>query len=307
MAIITAALLEALRIGFKRQFDDAYKAMQAATFYRDVATVVPSTTKGETYGWLGDFPDMREWIGDRVVKDMKESGYQILNKEWESTVGVKRPQIEDDNLGIYAPMIAAMGQAAARHPDILIADLMKNGHARLCYDGQNFFDTDHPVYPNHDGTGTAATVSNYNNGGATPGPTWFLFDTSRPLKPFIFQERKRPEFEAKTNPSTSDVVFTSNLFQYGAYARHNVGFGFWQCAYASRAPLNGDNLDAAMAAMMSFKADGDRPLGIMPNLLVVPPTLRAAANKTVKVMLGEGGASNANYEAVEVRIVPWLA
>lgn len=308
MAIITAALLEALRTGFRREFNAAYEAMRATTFYADVATTVPSTTGSETYGWLGDFPDLREWVGDRVVKDMKESGYQIVNKEWESTVGVKRPQIEDDNLGIYRPMVQAMGQAAARHPDILIAGLMKNGASQLCYDGQNFFDTDHPVYPNHDGTGAAATVSNYDDGtSGTPGPAWYLLDTSRPLRPFIFQERQKPEFEAKTDPRTSDAVFTSNLYQYGAYARHNVGFGFWQCAYMSKAPLTGDTLDAAMQAMMEFKADGGRPLGIMPNLLVVPPALRAAANKTVKVMLGEGGASNANYEAVEVKVVPWLA
>lgn len=306
MAIITAALLEALRVGFKRQFDDTFRTMRADTFFADVATTVPSTTKSETYGWLGDFPDLREWVGDRVVKDMKESGYSISNKEWESTVGVGRPQIEDDNLGIYGPMIQAMAQSAARHPDILISSLMNTGEASLCYDGQNFFDTDHPVYPEHDGIGVAATVSNYDDGGGAPGPAWYLLDTSRPLRPFIFQERMKPEFEAKTDPKTSDVVFTSNKFQYGTYARHNVGYGFWQCAYKSKAPLNGDTLDAAISAMMGFKADGDRPMGIMPNLLVVPGTLRSAANKTVKVMLGEGGASNANYEAVDVLVSRWL-
>jgi len=80
MAIITASLLEALRTGFKKTFEDAYASMKATTFYTDVSTIVPSTTASETYGWLGDFPDLREWVGDRVVKDMKESGYQIVNK-----------------------------------------------------------------------------------------------------------------------------------------------------------------------------------------------------------------------------------
>ena len=42
-------------------------------------------------------------------------------------------------------------------------------------------------------------------------------------------------------------------------------------------------------------------------MLVVPPALRSAANKTVKVMLGEGGASNANYNAVEVLDTDWVA
>ncbi len=304
MSIITAALLEAIRTGFKKHFDDAYKAMQAQAIYNQIATTVPSTNASETYGWLGDFPDMREWIGDRVVKDMKEQGYQIANKTWESTVGVTRDRIEDDALGVYTPMIQSMGQAAARQPDLLIAQLIKSAPTSTCYDGQYFFDVDHPVYPNVDGTGAAETVSNFVDGAGAP---WYLLDTTRPLRPFIFQDRRKPTFEAKTDPKTSDTVFSSNKFLYGADARNNVGFGFWQLAYCSKATLNGDNLDAAIAAMMSFKKDGGTPLGIMPNVLMVPPALRAQANKTVKVMLSEGGASNANYNAVEVIINPWLA
>lgn len=302
--LITAAALEALRTGFKKTFNDAYSTMLVDSFYRDVATVVSSSTASETYGWLGDFPDMREWIGDRVIKDMAETGYTIVNKDWESTVGVKAAQIEDDNLGMYTPMVQAMGQAAARKPDQMVAELMKTGDASVCYDGQYFFDTDHPVYPNHDGTGVASTISNMQAG---TNPAWYLLDTTRPLKPFIFQERKKPRFEAKTDPKTSDSVFMSNKYMYGADARFNVGYGFWQCAYMSKATLNSDNLDLAIQAMMEFKADGDRPLGITPNVLVVPPALRSAANQTVKVMLGAGGASNPNYNAVDVKVVSWLA
>lgn len=302
--IITAAVLQALRTGFKKTFNDAYATMKATTFYTDVSTIVSSSTASETYGWLGDFPDMIEWVGDRTVKDMKESGYTIANKDWESTVGVKATQIEDDNLGMFTPMVEAMGHAAARKPDQLIAALIKAADATTCYDGQYFFDTDHPVYPNHDGTGVAATVSNMQAGVGVP---WYLLDTTRPLKPFIFQERKKPRFEAKTDPKTSDSVFITNKYMYGADARFNVGYGFWQCAYMSKAALTSDNLDLAIQAMMEFKGDGDRPLGITPNLLVIPPAHRSAANKTIKVMLGDGGASNPNYKAVDVKVVPWLA
>lgn len=304
MAIITAALLNALRTGFKSQFEEAYKTAVAASFYNSVATIVPSTNASETYGWLGDFPDLREWIGDRVVKDMKESAYQIVNKTWESTVGVGRDQIEDDNLGIYAPMVQSMGQAAARQPDQMIAALMKAGDTTLCYDGQYFFDVDHPLAANADGTGAVTVQSNFVTGA---GPAWYLLDTSRPLKPFIFQQRRRPEFEAKTDPTNSDLVFTSNKFQYGASARHNTGYGLWQCAFASKATLTSANFEAAFEQMMSIKADGGRPLGIMPTLLVVPPALRADANNVIKVMMNSSGASNPNYNAVDVQVVPWLA
>lgn len=304
MAMITSASLTALRIGLQKHFNDAFTAADAASFWREVATLVPSTTAGETYGWLGDFPDLREWIGARVVKDMKESAYTIANKTWESTVGIGRDQFEDDNLGIYTPMVQSMGQSAGRHPDVLMAGLMKGGDASLCYDGQYFFDTDHPVYPNVDGTGVAAVVSNHQGGAGTP---WYLLDCSRPLKPFIFQQRRKAEFEAKQDPSTSDNVFNLNRFDFGASARHNVGFGLWQCGFLSKQTLNQVNFDAAFAAMMGFKADGGRPLGIMPTHLVVPPALRSDANATIEAMLTANGGSNTNYKAVKVIVSPWLA
>lgn len=92
MAVITAAILQALNTGVKKNFQDGYKQMSAASFWQQVATLVPSTTASNTYGWLGDFPKMREWVGDRVVKDIKESGYAITNKLYEATLTRPRPK-----------------------------------------------------------------------------------------------------------------------------------------------------------------------------------------------------------------------
>lgn len=307
MAIVTNALLTSLRTQFRQDFQTAYDAAVEASFWRDVATEVPSSTASNTYGWLGDFPDMREWIGDRVIKDMEEHGYAISNKDYEATVGVPRTAIEDDNLGTYRPLMSAMGESAARHPDQLIAELIKTGDAALCYDGQNFFDTDHPVNAEHDGSGADASVSNILAGGVVADPKWFLLCTRRPLKPFIHQVRKRPQFVAKTDPQNSDDVFMKNRYVYGVDARSNVGFGFWQQAIQSRAALDAAAFEAAFRMMAEFKADGGRPLGLMPDMLLVPPALRAAANAVIEKMLIDGGETNPNYKAVDVRIVPWLA
>ena len=80
-----------------------------------------------------------------MVKSLSESSYQITNKDYESTVGVPRNAIEDDEFGIYGPMMASMAQVAAEHPDTLVFGLLKNGFTTPCYDGQNFFDDEHPV------------------------------------------------------------------------------------------------------------------------------------------------------------------
>jgi phage major head subunit gpT-like protein len=301
MAVLTPALLSALTTGFRKEYQSAFDAAMPEVQYTKLATVVPSSTKSNTYGWLGDFPDYREWIGDRVIKDMAAHGYAIENKDFEATVGVKRTDIDDDNLGIYAPMMAHMGQMSARFPDKLVFDLLKAGASTLCYDGQNFFDTDHPVYPNVDGTGAATTVSNMDiDTVARPNnPVWYLLDTRSVLKPIIFQNRKAPVFTPMTKMD-DEVVFTSNLYRYGVDTRCNVGFGFWQQAYASNQPLTPENFNSAYAAMMAVQGDGGKPLEIKASLLIVPSTLRGAALDIVGAERLANGQTNTNKGVVEL-------
>lgn len=300
MAIITPQLLTALRTGFSKAFQDALTS--TPTDWEKVASRIQSSSSSNTYGWLGQFPALREWVGDRVFKDMAAKGYAISNKLYEASVAVKRTDIEDDNVGIYAPLFAEMGRAAASHADQLVFGLLAAGETTLCYDGQFFFDTDHPVYPNVDGTGTAQQVANVVSG---TNPAWYLLDCSRALKPIIFQERTRPELESITT-TNNETVFLTDQYLYGIRYRCSVGFGFWQMAYKSRAELNADNFNSAYAAMMNFKADGGRPLGIRPTHLVVPPSLRAAALALIETQITYNGAGNPNYRAVEVIVSPWV-
>lgn len=301
MAIITPALIASLRTGYSKVFQDALAA--TPTDWEKIATRVPSSSASNTYGWLNQYPGLREWVGDRVVKDMAASAYQVQNKLYEGTVGVRRTDVEDDNVGVYTPLFAEMGRAAKAHADQLVFGLLAAGETTLCFDGQNFFDTDHPVYPNVDGTGTATLVSNLQAG---TGPAWYLLDCSRALKPLIFQERTQPELEALTS-AQDEGVFMRDEYRYGIRYRCNAGFGFWQLAYKSKAPLDATNFNAAVAAMMSVKADGGRPMGVKPTHLAVPPALRADALALIEAQLATGGVSNPNYRAVEVIVSPWLA
>lgn len=304
MAIITPALLLALNTSIQKSFKDAYAQMSVDPFWKKVATRVPSTTSSNTYGWLQDFPQLREWIGDRVVKDMKAQGYEITNRLFESTVGVQRVAIEDDQYGHYAPMSAHMGQTAAQHPDRLITDLMAQGTSSLCYDGQNYFDTDHPVYANEDGTGTLSTAANYIDG---VEPAWYLLDTRKILKPFIFQERTKPELEMKMDPKSSDVVFKSDKFEWGIRYRCEAGFGFWQMALCSKQPLTVANFEAARTSMRKFSADGGRPMGIAPNMIVVNADNQSAAEDIFAVRSLPNGGDNKHYNKVEIVVDDWAA
>lgn len=294
MALITNATLNAMRVAFNKVFEQG--KVRAKPQYMQVATVVPSTTKSNTYGWLGQWPGFREWIGDRVINSMKEHAYSIQNKDFESSVGVDRNDIADDNLGVYNPMFDEMGYASEVFPDELVFPLLKAGFTTLCYDGQYFLDTDHPVNTKVDGSGTNNSVSNVIIDGAYVGEPWFLLDVSRSLKPLIYQERSKPQFAAMDNPN-DEQVFTKKLFRYGVDLRANVGFGFWQMAIGVKKELTYATLWQAIEMMGGFKADGGRPLGLGKNklLLVVPNSKQKIANQIkVRDLIDDGGTSVSN-------------
>lgn len=309
MAIVTSPLLASMRVGFSKTFEDS-KA-KAPSLWPLAATHVPSTAKSTTYGWLGQYPKLREWVGPRAVKSMQEHGYSIVNKLYEGTVGVKQTDIEDDNLGIYDPLFKEMGYAAATHPDEMVFGLLGEGTTTLCFDGQNFFDTDHPVFPEVDGTGTADTVSNLiDPATGNPKTAWYILDVSRPLKPLIFQERTKPSLLALTD-SKQDHVFMNDEFLYGVRYRCNAGFGFWQQAVCCRDDLNAENFEKALRLMRGYKADGGRPLnlgrgGKAGTLLVVPDSLESVAEKIVAKENLAGGESNTNYNKATIFNCAWL-
>lgn len=302
--MITSSLLTALMTSFKKEYQ-AGQTM-AEPMWNTVASRVPSSSKGNTYGWLGQFPTFREWVGDRVIKDMKAHGYEITNKLFESTVGVERTDIEDDNIGAYAMLFQEMGRAANIHPDELVFALLAAGGSTLCYDGQNFFDDEHPVYPEVDGTGAATLVANQDIPGVDPGEAWYLLDVSRAIKPIIYQERIPADLQQMTK-NDDEHVFTADEYRYGVRARSNVGFGFWQMAFKSQQPLTKENYAAARTAMMNFKADGGRPMGVRPTLLVVPPTLESSAFEVLKAERDANGATNVYQNSAELLVTPWLS
>lgn len=290
-------------IGIKTLFNNAFAA--APTIWNKIAMKVPSTTGQNDYAWLSNFPKMRRWIGDKNVKSLEAASYAVKNEDFEATVEVDRNDIEDDQLGIYSPQAQMAGQSAAQLPDELVMEVVNGGFAKKCYDGQYFFDTDHPV---KQADGTVASVSNLGNkvlsaasqaaaaasyGAArtamrkfkddegrplniTPNvllvppaledvanalmnadrlddgkvnpykgtaevvcdarllsdTAWYLLDTTKPVKPFVYQERKAPVFVNQVDMS-SDDVFNRKKYKFGAEARAAAGYGFWQTAYAS--------------------------------------------------------------------------
>lgn len=151
--IINVKNVRQVFINLKASFQKAFE--QTPSDWKKIAMVVPSTGKQNDYSWLGRFPKMRKWIGDKVVKALSAFNYSLVNDDFEATVEVDRNELDDDQLLGLATQASEAGQSAAELPADLVFALLNKGFSLVCYDGQPFFDTDHPV-----GADRAHSVSN---------------------------------------------------------------------------------------------------------------------------------------------------
>lgn len=131
-----------------------------------------SDQSSETYKWLGMSPAMREWIGGRNAKGLRENGLTIANKTFESTLEIGVDDLRRDKTGQLNVRIGELADRTATHWESLLSTLILNGTGStsgLCYDGQYFFDTDHSEGSSgsQNNAITASQVSALNVGTAT--------------------------------------------------------------------------------------------------------------------------------------------
>lgn len=291
--VITPALLATASQTFNMAFNTGVDAVEHT--WSKIAMLVPSFGRSEIYPWVKNLPGTREWIGERYIHQLEATGFEVVNRTFEDTYGVRRTDIEDDRLGIYRPAFQMLGEAAAETPDELVWSLLPDGFDTVTWDGQYFFDTDHPVL---DKAGKVTSVSNFGGGSGTP---WYLISTKRVRKPFIFQKRTEVEF-AKQDGQNDESVFMRDEYLYGVRLRCTAAYGFWQMCYASRQPLTPANFDAAYDAMCNIRGDHGKALANKPDLLVVPQNLRTKAAEVVTVSRLANGADNPNQGIVTVHV-----
>jgi phage major head subunit gpT-like protein len=289
---ITPQVLRALNTGFNSIFQESFKTVKPV--HPQIAMRTNSLTEKEVYGWLKMTKGMRKWVGDRYIHNAESDGYTLVNDSFEKTIGIKREAIDDNTVGLYKPLLSMLGEDAAKHPDQLVFSVLKAGTTSICFDGKPFFSSD------HDGQ------SNFDDGSFTP---WYLMDTSRVVKPFIFQMRKEPEFVYLDNAQDASV-FMRREYLYGVDGRWAAGYGLWQLAFCSKEPLTPANFGIAYAAMMSMKGEDGVSLDIIPNLLVVPPSLMEAGRKILKADLTVDSGNvvtNIWTNTTELLVAPLLA
>lgn len=129
-------------------FQKGYR--NAPTYYQQIATEIPSGTEMNVYGWMDLIGSkMRQWVGERYVRNLVSRGYVLPNLLFELTIEVPRTKIEDDAYGIYGQKMEFIGRQAKIWPDDQVFTALINGGAAtsLCYDGLPFFSASHPIDP----------------------------------------------------------------------------------------------------------------------------------------------------------------
>ena len=294
--IITPEFATALFTAFGFSFNKGFTGVESNV--PKIALEVNSASSQQLYAWMGQFPQLREWVGDRVIQGMTSYDYFIKNKKFESTLSIPRPIIEDDQYGVFAPVVESMGRAAKQHPDRILFDLLANGFTAPCYDKQPFFSASHPGF---DENGNPITVTNVQPG---TFPAWFLLDTKQPVKPLVWQTRIPYKFTTIMRDEEPTVFFRDEYI-YGVRARVNAGFGFWQCAFGSQSTLSAENFAEMRWRMSSLRGDQGQILGIEGNTLVCGPSNEASARLLLKATSVEA-TSNIWHEAAELIVTPFL-
>jgi phage major head subunit gpT-like protein len=154
-------------------FFPRYEEELAGSWIPRLAVQVDSDKETENYKWIGQSPAMREWIGPRHQEVLNRFSFSITNSKYEGTLRFDKDDLRRDSTGQLNVRIGEMAQRAALHAETLASTLIIAGDTStgLCYDGQQFFDTDHAESGSNQTNDLTATEIPSANVGTATAPT----------------------------------------------------------------------------------------------------------------------------------------
>lgn len=158
------AAVNALYLNFKQDWQEAFT--RTKTRWQMVAQRVPSSTDTEVHFWMDRIPQLRQWVGERIVQNVALRSYSLKNLPFEHTIGLDRFKVEDNRMNAFSGVVQAIAEKAKKWPDSLMFNsatgALPNGQNVITYDGQPFFSTAHP---NNLDDPDSASQSNYQASG----------------------------------------------------------------------------------------------------------------------------------------------
>jgi len=134
------------RITERQVIGTFYKTLSqdiGASWIGGLSNYFTSDQASEEYAWLGMAPALRQWVGGRLAKTLREAGLTLTNVHYEATLDILLRDLRRDKSGQALIRMAEMARRANAHWVSLLSTLIAAGESTVCYDGQYFFDTDH--------------------------------------------------------------------------------------------------------------------------------------------------------------------
>lgn len=243
-----------------KSLDDAPRVSPA------YAMEVPSSSRSTLHGWLADQSSVSEWLGKRKARSMGTRHWEVVNRSWELTYQFEVNQILDDLSGLVASAIMkarSNGGKWARHEDTLCAAALEAGTTANCYDGQFFFDTDHPT--DLEGI-TSGTFSNVITGALTHANLYVALKRILGFKNPDGSPMVPPGAKLKlmTPPALMDAVdsilFVKSLTAAAAYALFGTSGASENPLYQRLDPVQNQYLTSDTAWYVIAEADGIKPV-----------------------------------------------
>lgn len=108
-----------------------------------ISNLFTSDQGQENYPFLGQSPAMREWIGGRQAKGLRQDSLTIVNRHFESTLEFAIRDLRRDKTAQIDARISEWADQDSTHWATLLSTLILNGAAGVAYDGAYFYDTAH--------------------------------------------------------------------------------------------------------------------------------------------------------------------
>ncbi len=230
------------------------------------AMEVPSSSRSTLHGWLADQSSVKEWLGKRKVQTMGTRHWEVINRHFELTYGFDVNQISDDLSGLVAQAVmkARSNQSKwARHKDLLCAQALEAGTSVNCYDGQFFFDSDHPT--DLEGI-TTGTFDNTISGALSFANAYVALKRLRSFKnsdgsPMVPPGTKLKLMHPPALMDSVDAILnTKQLTTAASYALFGNGGTSDNPLYDRMEPVENQYLTSDTAWYVIAEADGIKPV-----------------------------------------------
>ena len=108
-----------------------------------ISVNIPSNQEVETYARLGMVPAMRQWIGGRQAKGLRDIGQTVRNYPYEATLEIPVDWMRRDKTGQIMDRVNGLAVRANTHWYTLLTNKLLAGETDLCDDGLAFFSASH--------------------------------------------------------------------------------------------------------------------------------------------------------------------